>query len=115
MASNIILKDTFGYVSMSLRAPAAGRAVVIRGEDKAWYGESRLCELPQAASEFSMKRTSPVHGKITTDAEAAVGGKTTDHCKASQRPALTDEPICLSPAEGRRHPPQGEKVQNVGV
>ena len=107
--------DTFGYASLSLRAPAAGRAVVIRGEDKALRGESRLRELPLAASEFSVKRRSPVRGNNTTDAEAAVGGKTTDHCNAENRRALTVAPNRFPPAIVSRYPSKGEKVQNLEV
>ncbi len=102
---------------MSLRAPAAGQAVVIRGEDKAVCGESRCRELGETlASEFSVKRKPPVSEEHTTDAEAAVGDKTTAHRKAENRRALAVASNVLRPAGNirRSHPPKGAKELNLG-
>jgi putative transposase len=90
VSANIVSIIAFGYASVTL-SPAAGQAVVRRGEDKGWYvGESRPTE-PKCipASESPMKRQPPVQERNTTGAEATVGGKTPVHRKT---PALPGAP-----------------------
>ena len=79
VSANIVSIIAFGYASLSL-APAAGQAVVRRGEDKALYGESDPCESESIpALESSVKRQPPAQMQQTTDGEPTVEGKTRRH------------------------------------
>ena len=119
MSANVILVAKFGFASLSLRTqvPATGQVVVIRGEDKALYGESCLRELQNtAASESSVKRIPPAQGISTTGAEATVKGKTTVHRKAKRRRALTVEPSVAPAAVYRRaRSLKNDKALNLGI
>ena len=82
VAANIVSIIAFGIASLTLGAgshsPEAGQVFVRRKEDKALFGESRLCESESiAASESSGKRQpSQALLRSTTGAEATLGGKT---------------------------------------
>jgi transposase len=107
VSANIAALIAFGFASLSLKAPAAGQAVVIRGEDKVLSGESLLHESQKnAASEPSVKRKPPVP-VTTTGGEPTAGGKTPDHLHAN-RMSLTGEPnnhaMRIYP---HKHVPQG--------
>ena len=96
MAANVISANVFGFASLSLCAPAAGQAVVRRGEDKNPAGESRRIEshAVAAALESSVKRRPLVQVRHTTGAEATVEGKTASHRRAGSHTAYrcVDEP-----------------------
>jgi len=96
MAANVISANVFGFVSLSLCAPAAGQEVVRRGEDKNPAGESRRIESHAvvAALESSVKRRPLVQVRHTTGAEATVEGKTASHRRTGLGTACrcADEP-----------------------
>ncbi len=107
VSANIAALIAFGFASLSLRAPAAGQAVVIRGEDKVLSGESLLHESQKnAASEPSVKRKPPVL-VTTSGGEPTAGGETPDHLYADCM-TLTGEPnnhaMRIYP---HKHVPQG--------
>ena len=109
VSANIVSIIAFGYASLSL-APAAGQAVVRRGEDKTLRGESLQCESEHIpASESSVKRQPPVQEQNTTGAEAALAGKTIAHDRV--KPVLRGEPKAVScdPSRRRRHTSQDVK------
>ena len=96
MAANVISANVFGFVSLSLCAPAAGQEVVRRGEDKNPAGESCRIESHAvvAALESSVKRRPLVQVRHTTGAEATVEGKTASHRRTGLGTACrcADEP-----------------------
>lgn len=96
MAANVISANVFGFSSLSLCAPAAGQAVVRRGEDNNPAGESRRIEshAVAAALESSVKRQPLELVRHTTGAEATVEGKTFSHRRTGSNTArrCADEP-----------------------